>query len=93
MLNPSVDYVGTKARVNFNGDCFKQAKISFVPRKIANVYTFYERKRNISISSYPTLDISLFGVVKSKKHADINMYKYSGYGIGFNRKGVFSIWD
>ena len=67
MLNPSVDYVGTKARVNFNGDCFKQAKISFDPGKIVNVYFFYEKERNISVSSYPTLDIFLFGVVKSKK--------------------------
>ena len=23
MLNPSVDYVGIKARVKFNGDCLK----------------------------------------------------------------------
>ena len=29
MLNPSVDYVGTKARVKFNEDCLKQDKISF----------------------------------------------------------------
>ena len=93
MLNPSVDYVSTKARVNFNGDCFKQAKISFDPGKIVNVYFFYEKERNISVSSYPTLDIFLFGVVKSKKNANINMHKYSGYGIGFNRKGFFSIWD
>ena len=24
------------------------------------------------------------------KHTDINLYKYSGYGIGFDRKGEFS---
>ena len=29
MLNPSVDYVGTKIRVKFNGDCLKQEKITF----------------------------------------------------------------
>ena len=29
MLNPSLDYVGTKARVEFNGDCLKQEKITF----------------------------------------------------------------
>ena len=26
MLNPSVNYVGTKVRVKFNGDCLKQEK-------------------------------------------------------------------
>ena len=29
MLNPSVDYVGTKRRVKFNEDCLKQEKITF----------------------------------------------------------------
>ena len=29
ILNPSVDYVGTKIRIKFNGDCFKQEKITF----------------------------------------------------------------
>ena len=28
MPNPSVDYVGTKAREKFNGDCLKQEKIT-----------------------------------------------------------------
>ena len=28
MLNPSVNDVGTKTRVKFNGDCLKQDKIS-----------------------------------------------------------------
>ena len=29
ILNPSADYVGTKARVKFNGDCLKQEKSTF----------------------------------------------------------------
>ena len=29
MLNPSVHFVGTKARVKFNEDCLKQEKITF----------------------------------------------------------------
>ena len=35
----------------------------------------------------------MFGVVKLTKHADVDLYKYSGYGIGFDRKGLFSIRD
>ena len=33
----------------------------------------------------------MFGAVKLTKHVDIDQYKYSGYGIGFDRKGFFSI--
>ena len=29
VLNPLVDYVGTKIRVKFNGECLKQEKITF----------------------------------------------------------------
>ena len=32
----------------------------------------------------------MFGAVNLTKHVDIDQYKYSGYGIGFNRKGEFS---
>ena len=42
MLNPSVNYVGTKARVKFNGDCLKQEKITFDHGKIVNIYIVYE---------------------------------------------------
>ena len=35
-------------------------------------------------------DKSTFGAVSLTKHADIDQYKYSGYGIGFDRKGEFS---
>ena len=32
----------------------------------------------------------LFGAVSLTKKADIDKYKYSGYGIGFDRHGSFS---
>ena len=32
----------------------------------------------------------MFGSVKLTKNPDIDKYKYSGYGIGFDRKGPFS---
>ena len=88
-LIASVDYVGTKARVKFNGDCLKQDKISFDHRKIVNLYIVYEIKRSVNRSSYPTLEICLLGAVKLTKHVDVDLFKYSGYGIGFDRKGFF----
>ena len=33
MLNPSVDFVGTKTRVKFTGDCLKQKKITLIMKK------------------------------------------------------------
>ena len=33
----------------------------------------------------------MFGAGKLTKHPDIDHYKYSGYGIGFDRKGFFSL--
>ena len=41
-------------------------------------------------SNYPTLENSLFGAVKLLEIADIYKYKYSGYGIEFDRRGTFS---
>ena len=33
----------------------------------------------------------MLGAVKSTKNTDNNEYKYSGYGIGFDRKKKFSV--
>ena len=93
MLNLSVDYVGTKARVKVNEDCLKQDKISFDHGKIVNIYIAYEIEKSVNISSYPTLENCLFGAAKLTKHVDVDLYKYSGYGIGFDRKGSYSIGD
>ena len=40
--------------------------------------------------SDPTLKNCLFGAVALTKNADIEKYKYSGYGIGFDRRSSFS---
>ena len=54
MLNHSLDYIGTKARVHFNWDCLKQEKITFNHEKTANIYIVYEIERSVNISSYST---------------------------------------
>ena len=35
----------------------------------------------------------MFGAVKLTKHVDVDLYKYSGYGIWFDRKGSYSTGD
>ena len=42
ILNPILDYVRTKTRVEFKGSCLKQDKISFDHGKVVNVYIVYE---------------------------------------------------
>ena len=43
-----------------------------------------------SSDSDPTLRNCLFGAVTLTKNADIEKYRYSGYGIGFDRRSSFS---
>ena len=52
-----------------------------------------KQKKSFNISSYPTLEDCLFGAVKLSKHVDVALYKYSGYGIGFDGKEFFSVGD
>ena len=57
---------------------------------VVNIYTVHEISKSINISDYLTLENCLFGAVSLTKNADIDKYRYSGYGIGFNRHGSFS---
>ena len=84
LLNPLLDYVHAKIRVKFGESCSKQDKATRDPRTIVNKYIVYEISKNHNISSSPT---RLFRAVSLTKHTDIDQYKYSGYGIGFDRKG------
>ena len=50
-----------------------------------------KQKKSVNISSYSTLENCLFGSVKLTKHVDVDLYRYSGYGVGFDRKGSYLI--
>ena len=52
--------------------------------------TFSSIKNDKTTSSDPTLENYLFRAASLTKNANINKYKYSGYGIGFDRRGSFS---
>ena len=92
-VTPQLSYYGTKTRVEFNGSCLKQDKITFNHGKVVNIYIVYEINKSINISDCPTLENCLFGAVRLTKNADITKFKYFRYGIGFDRKGFFSIGD
>ena len=86
-------YVGAKARVKFNGSLLKQDKITFSHVTIVNIYTACEITKNNPVNGYTTLEHCLFGAIKLTKNPDIDKYKYSGYGIVFDRKGKFSFYN
>ena len=89
-INPNFNYYGTKTRVEFNESCLEQDKVTFDHGKIVNIYIVYEISKNINICNYRTLENCLFGAVSLTQKANINKYKYSGYGIRFDRHGNFS---
>ena len=89
-ITPELSHYGTKARVKFSGSCLKEDKATCNHGTIVNIHIVYEIDKNYHVSSYPTLENCLFGAFNLTKHVDIDQYKYSGYGIGFDREGEFS---
>ena len=71
-ISPNLDYYGTKTRVEFNGSCLKQDKVTFNHGKAVNISIVYEIPKSINIRNYPTLENCLFGLVTLTKNADIN---------------------
>ena len=57
---------------------------------IVSIYIVYELGTSGSNDNDPTLKNCLFGAVALTKNAYIDKYRYSGYGIGFDRKSSFS---
>ena len=79
-LTSALNYVGNKIRVKFDGSFLKQDKSTYTHRTIINIFIVYELSSNLC----------LFGAVKLTKNADIDKYKNSGYGIGFDWHRTFS---
>ena len=89
-LNSWLEYLGTKPRVRFSGSCLGQNAITYNHGKSVNIYIVYEINKNDNTRrSDPTLENCLFGAVTLTENADTDKFKYSGYGIGFDRKGSF----
>ena len=79
ILLPKIEYIDTKERVKFNGDCLIQDQITYAPKTIVSIYIVHEITKRNPTSSYPTLENCLFGAAKLTKNPDIDNYKYLGY--------------
>ena len=89
--NPYINRYGEKIRLQFNKSCLKQSNtLTYDYGHIVNVYIVYGIGASSSNDNDPTLKNCLFGGVTLTKNADIEKYGYSGYGIGFDRRGNFS---
>ena len=84
-------YQGTKTIVSFPGVCLKQDKVTFNHGKIVNIYIVYKliKLSNIYKNNNLTIENALFGAVSLTKNADVDKYKYSGYGLAFDKRGSF----
>ena len=89
-LTPGLNYYGTKTKIKFTRSCLKQSSQILTHKNIVNIYIVYELAASSSHNSDPTIKNYLFGAVTLTKNADIEKYKYSGYGIGFDRRSSFS---
>ena len=87
-LTLGLNYYGTKIKIKFTGSCLKQSDHIFSHNKVVNIYIVYELAPSSSDDSDPAIKNCLFGAVTLTKNADID--KYSGYGIGFDRRSSFS---
>ena len=63
-LTPIFYYYSTKTRVKITGSCLKQPKISYIHRKVVNIYIIYEFGAFSSHNNDPTLKNCLFGDYK-----------------------------
>ena len=89
-ITPELSFYGTKTRVELNQSCLKQNKVTYNHGTIVNINIVYQVSKNYNLGSYPTLENYLFGAINFTNHADIDQYKYFGYGIVFDRTGESS---
>ena len=65
-----------------------------IPKKVINLYISYTlgpQLRNFNTNF--TLSNCLFGSLKLTKNADLDKYKFTRYGIGFDSFGEYSLHD
>ena len=65
-----------------------------VPKKVINLYISYTLGPQLKhLNTDFTLSNCLFGSVKLTKNSDLDKYKYTSYGIGFDSRSEFLFTD
>ena len=81
-------YDNARIKLKFIG-LLSQDKLTYNHGPTVNIYIVYILTPDTKDSDI-TLENCLFGAVKLRKSVRIDLYKYSGYGAGFDLKGCFS---
>ena len=89
-LAPLIDYYGYKIRPKFNGSVLRQPEVTYTHKKVGNIYIIYELTWSTSHFNDHTLKNCLFDAVILTRNSDIDSYRYSADGIGFDSKSSFS---
>ena len=82
------NYYGFKTKIKFTGSCLKQSIHILTHEKVVSIYIVYELTAYSWHDSHPAIKKCLLCAVTLPKNADIEKYKYSGYGFGFDRRSV-----
>ena len=82
-------YDNARIKVRFNRDLLRQNQVTYNHGPVVNISIVYETTPHTKTSNI-TLENHLFGAIKLTKNSDIDKYKYSGSGIGFDSRGSFS---
>ena len=78
------------SRVKFKGICLEQDSVSFLHKKIVNLYVSYTLDLwSGGLNTDFTLDNCIFGAVELTKNSNPDKCKYSGYTMGFNSRSRF----
>ena len=79
--------------IDFNGHCLINNNIS-ITKKVINLYISYTLRHQLrNLNTDFTLGNCLFGSVKLTKNSDLDKYKYTGCGIGFDSRSEFLFTD
>ena len=82
-------YDNARIKVELNGNLLRQNQVTYNHWPVLNIYIVYKTTLDTKTSNI-ALENCLFGAVKLIKNADVDKYRYSGYGIGFDSRGSFS---
>ena len=82
-------YDNARIEVRFNGHLLRQNQVTYNHGPVKNIYIVYETTSDTKTSNI-ALENCLIGAIKITKNSDVDKYKYSGYGIGFDSRASFS---
>ena len=89
---PLLECEDGKIGLLFKGDLLKQSRVTYNHGPIVSIFIVYKLNSHTANIDF-TLRDCLFEAVKITKDKELENYKYSGYGVGFDSRGLLSHSD